>query len=166
MGVERFAALMSAGPEAFPLDEACLLIAAEADPSLDIDGCLRRLDEIADACASPLLESLVEHLYVDLGFAGNLNDYYDPRNSLLNFVLDRRIGIPITLAVVTLEVGRRIGVPMSGIGMLATSCCATRSTRTSSSTRSAAGCSTRQRVCGSINVSPGGACGTTPSCSP
>ncbi len=117
MGVERFAELMAAGPDAFPLDEACLLIAAEANPSLDVEEGLRRLDEIAHACAAPLLETLLEHLYVDLGFAGNLIDYYDPRNSLLDHVLDRRLGIPITLAVVALETGRRIGVPMSGIGM-------------------------------------------------
>lgn len=108
---------MSIGPDSFPLDEACLLIAAEANPGLDIEGCLGRLDAIAETCAAPLLETLLEHLYIELGFAGNLTDYYDPRNSLLDHVLERRIGIPITLAVVALEVGRRIGVPMSGIGM-------------------------------------------------
>lgn len=117
MGVERFEALMSAGPDSFALDEACLLIAAEANPRLDIATSMNRLDEIAETCSAPLLETLLEHLYLELGFAGNLSDYYDPRNSLLDQVLDRRIGIPITLAVVVLETGRRIGVPMSGIGM-------------------------------------------------
>jgi regulator of sirC expression with transglutaminase-like and TPR domain len=56
-------------------------------------------------------------LFVDLGFAGNTRDYYDPRNSFLNDVLDRRTGIPITLALLAMEVGRRVGVPLVGVSM-------------------------------------------------
>jgi regulator of sirC expression with transglutaminase-like and TPR domain len=56
-------------------------------------------------------------LYGDLGFTGNNSNYYDPRNSFLNDVLARRTGIPITLALVYLEIARRIGFPMIGIGM-------------------------------------------------
>ena len=57
------------------------------------------------------------YLYSSGRYLGNTDDYYDPRNSLLHEVLDRRVGIPITLAVLGMEVGRRIGVPLSGVGM-------------------------------------------------
>ena len=62
-------------------------------------------------------DELVQRLFVEEGFAGNGGDYYDPRNSLLPHVLTRRTGIPITLAVVCMEVGRRAGVPIEGVGM-------------------------------------------------
>ena len=114
---ERFGALV-AGPEAsVPLDEAALLIAAHAYPDLDVDAQLARLDDLAATCFAPTLDALVEHLFLDENFHGNADDYYDPRNSFLNDVLDRRIGIPITLAVLTMEVGRRIGVPVAGVSM-------------------------------------------------
>ena len=106
------------GPEAdVPLDEAALLIAKHAYPDLDVPAHLGRLDELADTCFAPTLDALVEHLFVDQNFHGNADDYYDPRNSFLNDVLDRRIGLPITLSVLTMEVGRRIGVPVAGVSM-------------------------------------------------
>lgn len=100
-----------------PLDEAALLIAAHAYPDLDIAGELARLDALAAGVPEPTLDAWRRHLFLDEGFAGNVLDYYDPRNSFLNDVLDRHTGIPITLAIVGIEVGRRAGVTMCGIGM-------------------------------------------------
>jgi regulator of sirC expression with transglutaminase-like and TPR domain len=67
------------------------------------------------------LHRLREHLFEELGFRGNAEDYYDPRNSLLNDVLDRRLGIPITLSLVLMEVARRVGLAVEGIGLPVTS---------------------------------------------
>lgn len=113
----RFVELVSGPDEALPLDEAALCIAAHADPSVDVGANLARLDDLAAACPAPTLDGLVQHLFRHEGFTGNSSDYYDPRNSLLHEVLERRLGIPITLSVVALEVGRRIGVPLSGVGL-------------------------------------------------
>lgn len=63
------------------------------------------------------LHRLREYLFAELGFAGNRRDYYDPRNSLLNDVLERHLGIPITLSLVLIEVGRRVGLDLHGIGL-------------------------------------------------
>lgn len=113
----RFVELLSGPDAALPLDEVALCIAAHAVPDLDIGAHLARLDDLAERCPAPTLDALVTHLFRIEGFAGNSDDYYDPRNSLLHEVLERRLGIPITLSVVALEVGRRIGVPLSGIGL-------------------------------------------------
>lgn len=112
---ERFLALMDR-PD-FPLDEAALLVAAHAQPGLDVAGQLARLDELAANCPDASVEGVVALLFAQLGLHGNLEDYGDPRNSFLNQVLDRRIGIPISLSVLTMEIGRRVGVPFEGIGM-------------------------------------------------
>src|ERR687885_5523 len=63
------------------------------------------------------IEHLNTYLFVERGFRGNSQDYYDPRNSFLNDVLDRKLGIPITISVVYMEVGRRIELPLQGVGM-------------------------------------------------
>jgi regulator of sirC expression with transglutaminase-like and TPR domain len=109
-----------------PIDLArgALLIAREAYPRLDPEVYLRQLDRMA-AAVRPLLQSapttaerldlLSHYLFVELGFKGNQKDYYDPRNSYLNDVLERRLGIPITLSLVYLEVGQRLGLPLAGI---------------------------------------------------
>jgi regulator of sirC expression with transglutaminase-like and TPR domain len=103
-----------------------LLIAEDTHPGLDIPRYLRRLDEIAAPLQGqaddrhPLearVEQLNGHLFGELGFRGNREDYYDPRNSYLNEVLDRRLGIPITLSVVYIEVARRLGLTVVGIGL-------------------------------------------------
>ena len=108
------------------LDRAALLIAAEEYPGLDIDKCLAQLDLFADGArrrqdqrAEPLARilGLNHYLFDELGFNGNVEDYYDARNSFLNDVLDRRTGIPITLSVVYIEVARRLGLPVVGVGM-------------------------------------------------
>ncbi len=101
-----------------PLDEAALLIAAVATGS-DVDAGLARLDELAaDARGvGPDAAKLARHLFVDRGFAGNTLDYADPRNSFLPDVIDRRLGIPISLSVLMIEVARRIGIALHGVGM-------------------------------------------------
>ena len=114
---DRFRSLMAAGPNGFALDEACLLIAAHARAGVDVDAGLARLDSLAGEILPPTLDGLVETLFGPGGFRGNEQDYYNPANSLLDQVLDRRVGIPITLAVVAIEVGRRAGVPLWGVSM-------------------------------------------------
>lgn len=115
----RFAELV-ASPEAVlrdHLDEAALLIAAHARPGLDVEHYRRRLDEIADRCAEPVLAEVSYQVFGIEGIRGNDEDYYDPRNSYLDEVLDRRLGIPITMSVVFLEVGRRLGLSLAGVSM-------------------------------------------------
>lgn len=111
--VERFAALTRTTDP--PLDRAALAIAAGANPRLDEARWLAELDRLAEGVTS--LEGLLHRLFVEHRFTGNTRNYYDPRNSLLDQVLRRRLGIPITLAVVTIEVGRRAGVALEGVGM-------------------------------------------------
>jgi regulator of sirC expression with transglutaminase-like and TPR domain len=101
------------------------LIAKDAYPNVDPRTLLTQLDEMAAPLFRQRLEEkppleqvrlLGEHLYGALGFRGNEADYYDPRNSLLSDVLDRKLGIPITLAIVYCEVARRVGVLAQGVG--------------------------------------------------
>jgi regulator of sirC expression with transglutaminase-like and TPR domain len=113
----RFLEVVHAPEATLPLDEAALLIAAHAHPGLDVAAQLDRIDGLAAQVGEPTLDGVRRLLFRDLGFAGNETDYYDPRNSYLDDVLDRRTGIPITLAVVMLELGRRLGVPLSGVSM-------------------------------------------------
>jgi regulator of sirC expression with transglutaminase-like and TPR domain len=122
---ERFAALAGSPDEAIDLGLGALLIAAEAYGSIDVDHYLLRLDQIAARARRRLGDferaedralRLLDFLFREMGFVGNHEDYYDRRNSFLNDVLDRRTGIPITLAVVHLEVARRLGLPLEGVG--------------------------------------------------
>jgi regulator of sirC expression with transglutaminase-like and TPR domain len=101
-----------------PLDEGALLIAAVATGS-DVDAGLARLDELAGDASTARHDGarLAHHLFVDRGFAGNTLDYADPRNSFLPDVIDRRLGIPISLSVLMIEVARRIGIALHGVGM-------------------------------------------------
>jgi regulator of sirC expression with transglutaminase-like and TPR domain len=121
---ERWHRLVAAPPQNVSLAEGALLIAADEYAELDVDAYLKQLDEIAstlhrrlrsDITTSEALLAMNRYLFEELGFKGNSQDYYDPRNSFLNEVIDRRIGIPITLAVVYIEVGRRIGLPLHGV---------------------------------------------------
>lgn len=114
---DRFAALVR-GPEArCRLDVGALLIAAHARRDLDIAAELARIDALAAACPDGGVDALVAHMAGELGFRGDRDDYSDPRNSLLDQVLDRRLGIPITLSLLLIEMGRRRGVPLVGVGM-------------------------------------------------
>ena len=120
----RFAELVRQPDNQINLALAALLIAAEEEPGVDVESYLARLDEMgAEACRrikqhidDPVAQ-LNEYLFQDLNFTGNLGNYYDPRNSLLNHVLDQRTGIPITLSLVYIEVGRRAGLRVEGVGM-------------------------------------------------
>lgn len=108
------------------LAKAALYIAQEEYPDLDIEAYLNALDVMAAEVEERLpveryplriIKSLNQYFYDDLGYTGNTSDYYDPRNSFLNEVIDRRTGIPITLSLVYLEVARRLDFPMVGINM-------------------------------------------------
>ena len=121
---DDFAALVAPG-ERTHLGRAALAIARIAYPTLDPGSSLARLDELATAVRPRLpsgappeagLEELTAYLFDECGFRGNREEYYDPRNSYLNDVLERRIGIPITLSVLLIEVGARLGLPLEGVG--------------------------------------------------
>jgi regulator of sirC expression with transglutaminase-like and TPR domain len=121
----EFARAVERPDEQIELARAALLIAAAEHPDLGVDAYLGRLAALAEA-AEPVrragddlgrLHRLREHLFEELGFAGDRDNYFDPRNSHLNEVLNRRLGIPITLSLVLIEVGRRLGLVMEGIGL-------------------------------------------------
>lgn len=94
---------------------AALAVGAGAEPTLDLQVWVEELDRLAAGIDD--LDGLVRRLFAERGFVGNAEDYYDADNSLLHRVLARRTGIPITLAVVMIEVGRRAGVALEGVGM-------------------------------------------------
>src|ERR687885_2626468 len=112
----RFTELVQGPEDDLPLDEAALLIAAHAQPDLDVEVELAALDGLA-AGVDRTLDGWRRHLFVDLGFSGNVKRYYDPANSFLNEVVRRRRGLPITLSVLGMEVGRRLGLRLEGVGM-------------------------------------------------
>jgi regulator of sirC expression with transglutaminase-like and TPR domain len=107
------------------LAEAALCICAEADPSVDVDAGLLRLDAIADGLKTrggvpqhdleAAAASLRGYLAGQCGFTGNVDDYYDPANGLLTEVLDRKQGLPITLSIVYVGIARRLQLPAWGI---------------------------------------------------
>lgn len=113
----RFAELVARADTDIPLDEAAVLIGAHTTPDLDVAATLGRLDDLAGACPEATFEGLCHHLFEGCGFRGDRDHYGDPRNSYLHEVIERRVGIPISLSVVAMEVGRRLGVPIVGIGM-------------------------------------------------
>lgn len=122
----RFGELMAGDERAIPLDRVALAIAQAEYPALEAAIYLRRLDELAaelrprlspEESTARLVAELNAYLFGEQGFHGNPVDYYDPRNSYLNDVLDRRTGIPITLAVVYIEVARRVGLRIEGVGL-------------------------------------------------
>jgi len=123
-GLDRFAEMLSREDGRIELASACLQIAEDAYPGLDVDGYVGEIERLAkrlrarlapDTAVEDRVIALNEFLFDDLGFSGNVDDYYDPRNSYLNEVLDRRTGIPITLAVLYMEIGRRIDLPLEGV---------------------------------------------------
>ncbi len=113
----EFAALMARTDEAVPLDEALFLIAAHATPGLDRLAERARLDRLAAGVTVGSLAGLRARLFDEVGFRGDRDTYYDPQNSMLPAVVERRQGIPITLAAVVMEVGRRCGVILEGVAM-------------------------------------------------
>jgi regulator of sirC expression with transglutaminase-like and TPR domain len=118
---EQLAALPDEGID---VATGAALIARDAYGAIDVDRLLARLDDLAAPLAGRDLgslpveaqaDALSSFLYGTLDFRGNEQDYYDPRNSLLPDVLDRKLGIPITLALVYCEVARRVGVRARGV---------------------------------------------------
>jgi len=106
------------------LARAALLIAKEEYPQLSVDLYLARLDQVSEEVkdrlgneTAPLvvLSELLRTLYERRSFDGNRKAYYDPRNSFLNDVLDRGVGIPLTLAIVLLEIAWRLDIPLEGV---------------------------------------------------
>jgi regulator of sirC expression with transglutaminase-like and TPR domain len=114
---------LMAGPESeLPLDEAALLIAAHARPDLDVAARLRRLDDLAGEVRSrgpgpAEADDVSELLFHRLGIAGNTRAYDDPRNSYLDLVVERGLGIPISMSVLLIEIGRRVGIELLGVGL-------------------------------------------------
>jgi len=122
---QSFSEIAALDDTALSLDHAALTMALGEYPNLEIQEYLRKLDTLAaradvligeDRAAINVIEALNEVLFVQEGFRGNVEDYYDPRNSYLNEVLDRKLGIPITLSVLYMEVAKRINFPIHGIG--------------------------------------------------
>ena len=119
----RFAALVAR--PTIPLADAALAIAEEEYPLLDSGRYLGELDALARAVeerlerrdAASMLRAMRRTLFDEARFRGNTEEYYDPRNSFLNEVLERRVGIPITLSVVYLEVAARVGFDVQGVGV-------------------------------------------------
>jgi regulator of sirC expression with transglutaminase-like and TPR domain len=119
------AEITRSGDRMVDLGQAALLIAQEDCPGLEVRPYLKKLDELARGASAAThglapeeaTAALVEHLFVKEGFRGNEDNYYDPRNSYLNEVLDRRLGIPITLSLVGMEVARRLRLPLVGVGL-------------------------------------------------
>jgi regulator of sirC expression with transglutaminase-like and TPR domain len=114
-----------AGDPSAPLDlaEIALLLARDEFPDLDVEAYLSELAAMAHE-VPPLrghlahqVQALCRYLFHDMGFRGNQRDYYDPRNSYFNLVLERRTGIPITLSAVTMAVGQRAGLNLVGVGL-------------------------------------------------
>jgi regulator of sirC expression with transglutaminase-like and TPR domain len=123
-GLQMFEKILSEKEERIDLARACLMIAEDAYPGLDIERYLGDIERMAIRLRARIPQSggaeervvaLNRFLYDDLGYWGNTEDYYDPRNSYLNEVLERRTGIPITLAIVYMELGRRVGLPLEGV---------------------------------------------------
>lgn len=120
----RFADVVQKPEPEIDLAAAALLIAAEEYPQVAPEPYLRRLDELAERARDRLwdetapivmVQEVSRVLFEEEGFRGNRMEYYDPRNSFLNDVIDRRMGIPITLSIVYLEVGWRLGIPLHGV---------------------------------------------------
>jgi regulator of sirC expression with transglutaminase-like and TPR domain len=121
---ERFERMARGPDQAIDLVRGALLIAAEEYPELDIEGSVGVLNGFAETLRKRLrpdigptdsIRALNRYMFEELGFHGATEDYYDPRNSFLNDVLERRTGIPITLAIVYMSLGRGIGLRLEGV---------------------------------------------------
>src|SRR5262245_50935344 len=125
MNLDTALARLASDPRA-PLDlaEVALALAADEYPGLDAEAYLAELRGMAHEAEGLLrgklearVAGLCRYLFDGLGFRGDQRDYYDPRNSYLNEVLDRRVGIPITLSAVAMAVGARAGLEVVGVGL-------------------------------------------------
>jgi regulator of sirC expression with transglutaminase-like and TPR domain len=120
----RFRDLINRPEDEIDLAEAALLIAKGVNDALDIDAYLSQIEGLARQLQQRLSECVGEterilalnrFLFDEQGFAPNVDNYYDPRNSFLNEVLERRVGIPISLSILYIEIGRRVGLPLRGV---------------------------------------------------
>jgi regulator of sirC expression with transglutaminase-like and TPR domain len=125
MDLDSTLKLLAAEPKA-PVDpaEAALHLARDEYPDLDVEAYVSQLTAMAHEARRYLtgdfearVAGLCRYLFHDMGFRGNVQEYYDPRNSYLNEVLERRTGIPISLSLVVMAVGHRAGVEIAGIGL-------------------------------------------------
>lgn len=126
VAMRRFASVVQRPDPEIELDHAALLLGEHDGESLDVDRYRDVLDDLAHSAEVARRElhdrtfagarAITRVLFVEHGFRGNTDDYYDPRNSFLHEVLDRRVGIPITLSVIYMEVARRIGLRVTGVG--------------------------------------------------
>jgi regulator of sirC expression with transglutaminase-like and TPR domain len=120
-----FIKMVSRKEEEVELAKASLLVAREEYPDLDVEKYLKKFELMADEIkrrirhnSDPhfLISEINSYLFIEEGFRGNEDDYYDPRNSFLNDVLDRKTGIPITLSVLYMDIANRLGLPLLGVG--------------------------------------------------
>lgn len=123
---QLFADMVQGAEDNIDLAKAALLIASEEYPGLDLLRYVAKVETMAAAVRPRIaaaedgferIEALNAYLFQEQQFRGNPQEYYDPRNSFLNEVLDRKLGIPITISVVYIEVGRRAGMSLQGVGM-------------------------------------------------
>jgi len=121
---QAFEELGQSDDDRFPLLAASLIVARDEYPALDAEGIERIATEYARRAAAhgvdpneplPALRVINNLLFDELGFTGNTGDYYDPRNSYVNDVYERKLGIPISLAVIQLDLARRLGMPLEGV---------------------------------------------------
>ena len=124
VSLDAFEKVLACDDIRIDLAHACLLIAQDAYPDLHVERYLGDIERMAMRLRGRMPETsapeervavLNQFLFEDLGFRGNTEEYYDPRNSYLNDVLDRKIGIPISLSIVYMAVGRRVGLPLEGV---------------------------------------------------
>ncbi|HEY7241147.1 MAG TPA: tetratricopeptide repeat protein [Burkholderiales bacterium] len=124
MSLERFAQEVRREDRDIDLARACLLIAQDPYPTLDVGHYIDEIERMALRLGAGIpkgmepeerVVALNEFLFGELGYRGNTRDYSDPRNSYLNDVLERRTGIPITLSVLYMELGRRVGLAVDGV---------------------------------------------------
>ena len=108
---------MEQGRPNVPLDEAALLMSTAIQPNVDPDDWLAALDDLAARCPMATPDGVARHLFDDERFGGNRGAYYDWRNSCLDRVIASRTGIPISLSVLMIEVSRRLGIELHGVGM-------------------------------------------------
>jgi len=122
---DDFARAVEGSERGLDLARAALLVAAEADPNVDIDHEMHTLDSWAAELRGRLdpgwnnlqkLARLRNYVFEELGFRGDSQDYFSPSNSLLHEVMERRLGVPLTLSIIFMELGWRIGIPFEGVG--------------------------------------------------
>ena len=121
---ERLTEIITGPERDIPLTEAALLVASHRYPDLNVDHYLEVIEQFGAGLAAQVgcesdptekVLALNHYIFDDLGFAPNADDYYDPRNSFLNDVVERRIGIPITLSLLYMAVGRHVGLALNGV---------------------------------------------------